>query len=78
MFKVGASSFNIHQPNVFAVSCFDEYDLDDRRQALSRSSCKTLGPALWPSGKALPQISRDAWFDPRPSQTKDFKIGISS
>ncbi|GFR66774.1 hypothetical protein ElyMa_005567400 [Elysia marginata] len=34
--------------------------------------------ALWPCGKALAQRLGDAWFDPRPSQTKDFKIGISS
>ncbi|GFR62814.1 hypothetical protein ElyMa_005466700 [Elysia marginata] len=35
-------------------------------------------PALWLSGKALAQRSGGAWFDPRPSQTKDFKIGISN
>ncbi|GFS16371.1 hypothetical protein ElyMa_003212400 [Elysia marginata] len=35
-------------------------------------------PALWPSGKTLAQRSGGAWFDPRPSQTKDFKIGNSS
>ncbi|GFR91298.1 hypothetical protein ElyMa_004324300 [Elysia marginata] len=33
---------------------------------------------LWPGGKTLAQRSVRAWFDPRPSQTKDFKIGISS
>ncbi|GFS14758.1 hypothetical protein ElyMa_003170300, partial [Elysia marginata] len=35
-------------------------------------------PALWPRGKTLAQISGGAWFDPLPSHTKDFKIGISS
>ncbi|GFS05526.1 hypothetical protein ElyMa_001202200 [Elysia marginata] len=34
-------------------------------------------PALRPSGKTLAQRSGGAWFDPRPSQTKGFKIGIS-
>ncbi|GFS03495.1 hypothetical protein ElyMa_001151400 [Elysia marginata] len=35
-------------------------------------------PALWPSGKDT--RSEIGWyeFDPGPSQTKDFKIGISS
>ncbi|GFS13445.1 hypothetical protein ElyMa_004884500 [Elysia marginata] len=28
----------------------------------------------WPSGKTLTQRSGSAWFDPRQSQTKDFKL----
>ncbi|GFS27847.1 hypothetical protein ElyMa_005310200 [Elysia marginata] len=43
----------------------------------SQSSQDDL-PALWPSGKVLAQRSGGAWFDPQPSQTKDFKLGISS
>ncbi|GFR75211.1 hypothetical protein ElyMa_000449500 [Elysia marginata] len=38
----------------------------------------TQSPALRPSGKTLAQRSGGAWFGSRPSQTKDFKISISS
>ncbi|GFR60253.1 sarcolemmal membrane-associated protein-like [Elysia marginata] len=38
--------------------------------------CGDLEPALWPSGKTLAQRSGGAWFEPRPSQTKDFKVSI--
>ncbi|GFS17044.1 hypothetical protein ElyMa_004971400 [Elysia marginata] len=42
------------------------------------AAAAVVGPALWPSGKTLAQRSGGAWFDSRPSQTKDFKRGISS
>ncbi|GFS22257.1 hypothetical protein ElyMa_006946200 [Elysia marginata] len=38
----------------------------------------SLEPALWPSGKDTRSEIVRFGFDPRPSQTKDFKIGISS
>ncbi|GFR57960.1 calcium-activated chloride channel regulator 1 [Elysia marginata] len=45
---------------------------------LKPPSPETTTPALWPSGKTLAQRSGGAGFDPRPSQTRDFKTGISS
>ncbi|GFR58004.1 hypothetical protein ElyMa_000016700 [Elysia marginata] len=33
---------------------------------------------LWPSGKTLAQRPGGAWFDHRPSEKEDIKIGISS
>ena len=35
-------------------------------------------PLLWPSGKASAQDAGGRGFDPRPSQSKDLKIVISS
>ncbi|GFR88596.1 hypothetical protein ElyMa_000774100 [Elysia marginata] len=43
----------------------------------ARSFTPRSRAALWPSNETLAQRSGGAWFNPRPSQTKDFKIGIN-
>ncbi|GFR62297.1 hypothetical protein ElyMa_001867900 [Elysia marginata] len=52
----------------------DEYSVD--AELGINSSCQS--PPLWPSGKDTRSEIGRYGFDPEPSQTKDFKIGISS
>ncbi|GFR82567.1 delta(24)-sterol reductase-like [Elysia marginata] len=72
-----------HKFGLFQHNCvsFEIVTADGSLLRCSKPGHVDLGktpPALWPSGKDTRSEIERYGFDPRPSQTKDLKIGIRS